>query len=348
MVGLGLIHAVAVATAFGEVPVSQEQAPPIAVALQWRAPPECPNEQAFVLALSELVGHRLKIDAEAPVEVRVAIEARETEFVMAIEFAGESPPSESKSLVAYPCEALVGAGSLVVATRLLAREPPEAEPEVERSFIPSPEPAVPVAPAQGEPPPSAANVSPPDRAPATRAPQRELRIVTPGRRPQVGLAVLTGLVIGAGPRPAPSLRAGLELSWSRFGVELWALHAFATEGTAADVRFEVGMTGGGAVGCAIPRRNRWSFPICAGGELGVVRARGIEDTAYQQRLRVGVPVTAGVAWRLTWWFGVRAHAGASATVTQPAFHVNTPDGAQTAFRTPWVLGYASLGAFGQW
>lgn len=278
----------------------QVPAPPD-VALEWVAPPECPDRAEVLAAISQRLGRTLTAE-EARVEGRV-VRQRGRGFTLQLKLTAGGR-GETREVADPSCAALADAVAVLVAA---AVEPtvrvPEPEPEPELGPEPEPEPAAPVVvepePAFAEPDPPPEPTPEPDRPlePAEQAGRSNM-----SRRPGGFVRLHGGGEVGAVPRVTGAIGLAGGLLWRRWRLELQGLFVAPQSAVRelgdrpAEVR--VTLLAGAVHGCGRLGRGAIEVPLCVGLEAGAMRgeARGWPSgrAAYQGWL-AGV-LGAGVAW----------------------------------------------------
>jgi hypothetical protein len=305
----------------------EEDAPVVEVA--WEAPPECGSRAEFVERIEVLLGRPLGQVGDPDLEVvgRIAIEA--TDLLLVLEF--RQPVARVRELRASSCAELQDAAAVVLAVTIdplvpLAEtpaRPPEAEPATE----PEPEPELAPTPAPVEPSPPAST--------------------SPHTKPALALALrISG---GVQYRALPTIAGGpsLALAVWRGALRAELVGAWWLTGTShVDAAPEVGATLSlGWVAprvCGVASAGRVTFPLCAGVELGGMRAAAFGTADARTRTLVWIAPEFGGATRvelsrsLALWIGLD---GAIPLVRQ----VFTIAGLGEIHRTPPFVFQALLG-----
>jgi hypothetical protein len=306
-----------------------EDPPPLPIDLEWSAPPECPDRDAFVRMMEDVAKHELVLSGDAELEIDARVDMSAERY--ALRLALRSPQGEEvRELEAPACDDVVAAGSLVVATRLLA--------PAEDARVPSPPhdpPPVAAVPGIVDAPAVAAK---PSRTPAPRSRARP--------RARAALGLLGGVAFGATPRTAGTLRAIVAVQWPAARLEVFAKHVFAQrrdETSAPALRAWI--TGAGALGCWSPAMRRLEIPVCGGIELAQLGGEGtgaLGGSRVRTGLLVGLPIEAGVIWSPIRWLALRLLAGVSIGVRRPGFHL-LDAGERVAIWRPWRVAPYALG-----
>jgi len=294
--------------------------PPIDI--QWEAPGECPDAQGVRAAIERLLGRPLETLA-APPNVRASGKVRKNDagnWEVKVELAvGERV--ESDDLVAKRCSALADAMALKVA---LAIDP------------------LAVANSMSQPPPSPAPAPAPRTAPA---PRRDTTSERPKHVPALALRFVGGFALG--PLPAATPGVGLYASITRRslraelgGEAFWGGVAHYAE--LPNVGAKLQLFVGSVRGCATPASGAWTFPVCAGLELGLMRANGygVQDTKQTSGLWGGLVIGPAVQLHLTGRLSVWLETAASVTLLAPEFHMRNLD---TLYTPPTAGARASVG-----
>lgn len=248
--------------------------------MHWDADAACPDH-AEVLARVD----RLVADETAPTDFTADahVDRGAQGFRLSLTIALHDRPPALWEIDAEQCDALASATALLIAMALdpiavVARTEAAVQP-----IVPAPPPSTPAlqaAPAIVEPP-----APPPvrERSPRTRG----------------SFAAFVGGAIGMQPRIAALGGARLGVARGRFAADLgWRI----TSPTSAfyDDRRSLGGTVRSwsfvARACVRPRVGRVELPVCGGGALGIVRARGVgsDEDRTVRALRGAVVASAGV------------------------------------------------------
>jgi hypothetical protein len=274
--------------------------PPIDI--QWEAPAECPNASSVRASTERLLGKQLDSLPGPDVRARGTVQKSEggNWELHVVLVVGER--TEEDILVAKKCRALADAMALKVA---LAIDPLAVVDSVQSR------PDETLAPT----PPKTAAKAPAHALASTVAPH-----------PHIGVRVVGGM--GLGPLPSATPGAGLfgSLQFSAFRLELggaayWGGVARypALENVGANLQVFVAA----ARGCATPGSGRWTFPICGGLELGVMRGKGfgVETTDRTSGVWGGVVIGPAVQFRMTARLALWVEADAVVTLLKPEFHM---------------------------
>ncbi|MEM9454096.1 MAG: hypothetical protein AAGF11_07945 [Myxococcota bacterium] len=323
------------------------------VDVRWSAPSACPDRAGFVGAIEGLVGHRLRLSAEAGVAIDGQVLPTAEGHALRLEL--RSPRSlVVRELEGPRCDELMRAGAIVVVAQLSSPDFASApESALEPVRLPSPA----VGPASGEPQPSdedagrelarpistavrGAERVPPPPPPPERAPGS-----TDARyRPRGAAFIMGGGEFGATPRGTGAIRGGVALRWPWARAELRAHHAFTRSTPGTDgLRVRASLTRGELVGCGVFARGSIDLPLCAGVALGAAigTASGpVLTSRTRTQLWWGLPVEAGIGWAPLDWLALRATLGGAVSLRRPAFHVQAARGPVEPYRLPAVSGLA--------
>lgn len=309
--------------------------PVVDIDVRWSAPAQCPDRQTFVDAIAQLVGRELRVRDDAGLAVEAEVRGDGDALVLDLRLR-RPEGEEARILGPAACDALVAAGSVVVATRLL--ETPSARPHVD--LPPPPTTTDAEVPASTPPRPTVEATAGPGRA--TRPTPTRAR----PRRPQIVLGALAGLGLGLGPRATAELRGDLGVRWPNARALVFARHGFAQ--TSVDrPAIRMAILGGGVLGCWAPTRGRFDLPLCSGIELAAVIANADGTAIAPHRvtqLWLGVPLEAGFAFAPIPRVALRAAVGTSISIRRPAAHLQGPAGPVTTVRTGVAGLHALAGA----
>ena len=269
--------------------------PPLA--LEWTAPPLCPQRDAVSEAVAALLA---EVDAGRPStpddepEVRASALVEETPaggYILHLTFAGAGV----RDVPGETCESIAEVAALLLAIaidpRVMGGEPePAAELDPPPSAIPQPDYAVEAPQASEEGAPPEESVLPEERDPAEGS-TRGLPSPADTSRPAppsaptpwtIGLRALAGVGVGVLPSPAAfaGLSLGVEGRYAR--IELHGSYAGPARETSAvnpEVAGRFALWRAGVRGCGIipltaARSLRLSAPLCLGLDAGAMRGRG--------------------------------------------------------------------------
>jgi hypothetical protein len=288
------------------------------VELSWDAPASCPAE-AFHAPLRRYLGARASTGPTLPVQVRLR-EAARGRWQLDLDIAAAG----ARRLTAERCETAADAAAFIVAQALTNAAPTPTPPDAPPPDDPQsptppalvPEPnldpgptAPPLVPGPTAPPLDPAIDTPPGPAPDPLPPA-----IPPRPAPQ-RLALRLGGGFSGGALPAVGGELGLLLGLlgPRWRVDLLArglLPTRATSRVAPEVSARLGLWALGARACAVPRRARLEFPLCAGAELGQVLARsqGLAANGRAELLWAALTASPGLAWSPRPWLALVASA----------------------------------------
>lgn len=300
--------------------------------VSWQAPASCADAAAVRSRIEDLLRRPL-----APDEVRVEalVEPEGDGFLLRLRVhAGEV--IDTRELRAERCDALAETAALVaavmvdpeVASALLVPDPPPPEREPEPAPAPEPEPEPAPDPA---PEPESDPAPEPEPAPEPAASPR----LDAGRGPW--LRVRAGGEIGAIPRGTGGFALGVAAGGARLRGELEGQYWIGRETQSANgsARIQLGLVAARA--CAVIPRRPLSAALCAGFELGAMRADAITPAPLtRHRLWFAAQAEAALRWqarpRVALWIGAQpfvpivfprfelidATAAASETIHAPA------------------------------
>lgn len=273
---------------------AQVPAPPD-VAVEWVAPPECPDRAGVLAAISRRLGRPLATD-EAVVTAHVA-RVGPRAFTLRLRLSAGTR-GETREVRDPSCAALADVVALLVAAAVDPATVDRPEPEATESETP---PAA--APGPDEPPPSAAPPAPIAAPALEAAAPAPLSDVSSARssRPGGFVRLHGGPELGAVPGVTGAVGLAGGLLWRRWRLEAQALAVLPRSRPHELAQVRVGLYTGAVHGCRRLGRGAIEVPLCLGVEAGAMRgeARGWPSgqPAFQAWL-AGV-IGAGVAWHAT-------------------------------------------------
>lgn len=327
---------------------------PDAPALDWSAPPECPDRAAFQRAIA-----RRLTDPDAAAEARTArIAARVVRdgprYTLHLRLA-VGPRSETRELHDASCTALVDAAAVRVAAALAPSS----------ALVPTPPPAA--TPGPDDPAPDAPAPDPPDApddpatpatplAPATpRTPAPAPDEPTPQQPGAPGLAALLrppggllrlhgGAELGALPGPTGALGLAGGLLWPRLRLELHGTFLAPRTASAPQGSIQVLLVGAALHACARLGRGALEVPLCLGVEAGAMRGapRGLAGSTATNAWLAAV-LGAGVSWHVAGRLGVWAALQLVLAPVHPRFELRNSERAVTLFNPAVASGRLLLG-----
>jgi hypothetical protein len=242
---------------------------PEAIALRWEAPPGCPDEASVRGDVAGMLDEA-RPDA-ASFDARISeSDGQGMSLQLATHWADGR--EDERTLEAGSCEELTDAAVLLIAISLDAiatagtvrdhgwDRRSTAAPEPETETVPEPVPVPAPAPDRkaADPPPPP---PPPPPSPLT-----------------FGIRPVFVADWGSLPRLAPGAGLDLSVTWKLLRAELAAVYLPPQRATRSDVQKQGAWVELGAVAprvCVTPTTGAVSFPVCAGIEMGAMRARGI-------------------------------------------------------------------------
>lgn len=307
--------------------------------LHWDAPLGCPDAEQ----VREHARRRMVRNPTSPLVVHASVQRIEgATWRLTMSLRGAAG-SETREIRASSCDALAEAAGLLIAVASdpeLATEPepssePVPDPSLDPSVDPSRDPSQPTDPKIETTDSEARDVDrkpapPPDTTRASKSSDTRSR----ARRARIDGAIraeVGGQFLRVLPQPAGVTLGGalvLRTRWAR--AELRARHAFAQRvqyDAPSDTGGTVALTTASAHGCFAPRWRRLELPVCAGLELGAMRARsfGVTDNGAAAAVFAALPVDVALVWAPIPRVGLVAGAGVSPTLRRPSFHVRDLD-----------------------
>jgi hypothetical protein len=262
------------------------------VEISWDAPPECGLRDELVVRIETLLGRPLGHPGDPDLDVVGRVEVEADGLLLVLEF--RQPVARVRELRGRTCAELRDAAAVVLAVTVdplvpLAEEP-EPEPEPEPELV-TPEPEL---------------VTPePEPAPEL-APPRTDRI-------DVLLRFAGGIQYRALPTIAGGPSLALGLRWRALRAELvgsWWLTRAAHFEQPPEVGATISLGWVATRVCGVPSTQRVSFPLCAGVELGGMRAAAFGIPAAATRTlpwiaaEFGGAVSLALPGPLALWIGV--------------------------------------------
>jgi hypothetical protein len=290
------------------------------VEIVWRAAPDCGSQAQLVARIEAVLGRPLGQPGDPELRVEATIVAEGDGLVLRLAF--ERPVVRVRELRGRDCEALGEAAAVVLAMTidpLLPEPEPEPEPERERERErerepePEPEPIVPAAP---EPEPAPAKPEP-EPAPAGTDTASELGLL---------LRLAGGVQSNALPTLAGGPSVALGLRWRALRAELvgaWWLTRTASFEQTPEVGASLSLGWVAPRLCGVPATARVGFPLCAGIELGGMRARGLglADARAQTLPWIAAELGAGLHVALTGPLALSLAFEGVVPLTRPGFTV---------------------------
>jgi hypothetical protein len=229
------------------------------VDISWEAPPECGTRAEFVEHVESLLGRPLGQRGDPDLEVMGRIETESAGLLLVLEF--HQPVPRERELRSKSCVELRDAAAVVLAVTI--------DP-----LVPLAEPAT--GPTQPEPEPTPAPEPEPEPEPELE-PQpvvSELESPRPSRV-ALGLRIAGGIQYGALPAIAGGPSLTLSLWRKAFRAELvgaWWLTGTTHFDGAPQVGATLSLGWVAPRVCGVPSVGRVAFPLCAGLEVGGMRA----------------------------------------------------------------------------
>lgn len=285
------------------VPLDQQ------VDIMWEAPTECPDREAVTRYAERLLGHPLDKVRGRSVSARGTVQRSELGNWQLHLMVVVGDNIEEEWLTATNCRALSDATALKVA---LACDP--------LAVVEAVEPTVPVAP----PPPL------PPKALPTRRAETKPGMPDLTKRRNWGLRAMGGAGFGQLPGISPGVAIYGSLQFRAFRLELGGQYYLGGEARYEDlpsVGADLELASATARACLTPGIGRWSFPVCAGFEIGMMRGQGFGAATTSTDTSVWGAVIVGPALRfsVTRSFALWVEADALVPVLRPGFHMRNLD-----------------------
>lgn len=270
--------------------------PSVGLEIRWDTSPACVATEGLEGRVASLTGR----DSPPGAQLALGAERRGEEWKISLELEplGAGAAGLRRSLGGRDCAVLTAAVALVVAVHLDAVAVASAAALVsapahatESSSVAKPEVLVPRAAAQPEPAVVLEPTRVVDSSPAPR------------QRPRALLEVAAAGELGVLPRGAAALELAGGVGWSHASLELGGLVSVGPDGVSEQApavggRFR--LYTGLLRGCGVPTQGRLALPLCAGLELGDLRAvgTGLRRPSTVDALWVAAVASARPLWSL--------------------------------------------------
>lgn len=287
------------------------------LALDWSAPLECPTHEDLRAQVHRSLPPTSK--PLAPLHAVVRVAAAQDGYVVHLRIEGHG----RRTLEAESCAEAMDATALIIAMAIDDAPPaaiPAAQPE------PSPEPTTGLVPSQpNAAQPTRPSVKPTAQESGANPPPVDQPTPTPTPTIQITGRLAGGLGVGPLPSAGLTMAAAAGLGGHGWRAELALGMWPATSGRLAarpDVGVGARLWSVGARGCGVPTRATLSFPLCAGLDVGRVRAAGEGDIASRVAFSPWIAFVAGAG--ATWWWsrfvGIGARVDGHISLRRPRFH----------------------------
>lgn len=366
----------------GLLPISQvpeSPRPAAGPAMQWRAPPLCPDRTALLRGIQTRLGRSLRAQ-ELSIDGVVTMHETPPLYRLDLRLTTRGH-EERRTLTAKTCASLADATAVLAVLAVLARPRKPVRPPVGVS-VDAPVAAVGRTSGDDRPGPQASGDEPPEGLelttdPPAAAPMEpikttvEVLTVEAGRPPeqtapdlftaatpakQAAASALRrgpGAVVRvhAGPElgALPGLTAGVGLAagllWRRARLEVQGLYLAPRTAVSPHGDLHASLFAGAVHGCARLGRGTLEIPLCGGLELGGMRgdARGAPEgrdvTGWWLAALVGTGVAVDMNKRWSLWVALQLLAG----LAKSSFEARDPGPAVTLFRPAPVTGRLLLG-----
>lgn len=312
----------AVAEAAGDAERAENDAtpPPERIALVYRAPPECPQEEAFRVEVRERAsGNWEAAPGELARRIDVSVTRSGERYVAAIGFLNAQGERIARSFSGKACAEVVDGIALVTALAIEAR----VDEAVARS---EPEAKTPEPPSAASPPPPAAR----GREPVARAPAPATHV-----RFGIGAKVASGV----GPQVSFGPSAGGVLEWRRFRLGLAASMLFSGEVAANGVSAHYRRWSGRLDGCPyVWGDTTLAFEPCVFFDAGALHGQGVPSAELSSTKGGAAPwLVPGVLFRGVTGVGgfvVQAEVSGGPPLVRERFGVIRDGSELTTFHVP--------------
>jgi hypothetical protein len=308
-----------------------------ALELSWKAPAECPQEEAFKQEVEHFLGQGLESRRDQEIVI-LAVATRNDEKAFSVRLnIATAAGIQRRVLTHEDCAELTEAAALVAALAIdptLTAKAPAAPPQ------PVEEAPPPAAPAEEPTPaPEPSPIAPPPAPPQ----QEESKIPNDDSTDiRLSLGLLGFIGVGALPEAGPGAAADIAVDTGplRFVARgsYWFPRFAAVEG-ASGPGVDVDLWSAGARACWISRWDRVELASCLGPELGDLRGTGVDvENSRTRHARVSaLMVGASLAYQPR--PGTRALLGfeLGKTLESPPFGIVVDGRPVTAFEPePWI------------
>ena len=278
------------------------------IELTWRAPPECPRQDAVLSRARALLGAKaLKVGS---VHADGAIEKRDDGFELTL-LIDEGGKGGERKVWARQCDELSGAAAIALVLLLTSGD---TVTDGASSGGDEPQPDKPALPPTLPPPPGAGDGSKPRRS------SRSWHL----------LAAAPQLAVGIGPLPKPVLGLGVGVGLQ---AEAWSVRLlgqwFSTQAVAAPVApygADVSRATAGLWGCWDLHHAEWSLSPCLEASIARVRVSGYGPFLLAQTQReTSFAFGGGAIGRLQplSWLALMVGAGVQVELTRPVILLGT-------------------------
>lgn len=332
-------------------PVAEEEPPPTPVVqLEWTAPPECPTREEVQAQIVELVGRPLGQDSTRILDVQGVIVAAPGSYTLSLRSQHPDGVVEERELSATVCRDLGEPAAVVVA--IAVEGPVQGGADAPSTDVDPSPPQEMVAEAPALNPvtntlPLSTESLPSPGVDDERAPMRRWRPRQPQPAPtsdgltRFVVGVSGGLTGGSLPRVGPMVQGSVGLLRPGLRLDLVVAHAFRRTLSRGTDGSDFALTVVRPELCVRPGRAKWRIPVCAGPELGVLRAWGGRVASPNSAIRLWMAIAAGtgLVWAPHHVVALRLRGEA---VVAPVRRGFTIDGL-TVYTTGVFGGRASLG-----
>ncbi len=323
-----------------------EPAPP-RIQLRWSAPEECPDDLTLLRRVEGFLGESLDRAADQPVAIDVRVQG-DAAHGYAAKLSFVSAQGKTERALEHPnCSKLTEGVALLVA---LGIDPERVRAQQEKAAVESSPAETVVTPAplaraptpiqeRSEPPPIVA-----DRAPSVPTFRNSTEASVRASVAIVGL-VGGGMLPGASPGIGPELALRLGHFEAAAVGRFWAVRNASVPGT-PDASVDLSLFTAGLRLCGVPTYRRWSWLVCARGDLGRMSGDGqqVDQARTRHDLFAGFGGSLAVAYAIG-RFSPIVGADLLALTARPSFGVLRGREEVVAFRPqPWQLsGFVGLG-----
>jgi hypothetical protein len=339
---LALLAGLAVASAYASVLAEEPPETEPMLDFRWDAPEGCPDQSEVRTKVDRLLERAPTRSRQGRVTAIARIREVENETWHLRLWVVTATETRERSLEHRGCDALADATALVlaiaIAPELLANLDPESLELLDHAAEPEPAADAAESPREPDDGPQQPEAVRPRPSPAPKRSRSRLR-------PRGGARLAAGVGAGALPKVGAEISLVPALLWRRARFEVLGRYSPRRSVRFADVPdsgADLSMWTVGARGCPVfTTRVPLEFPLCAGFEIGQIRASDVNlvDGEKANRLWAAFSLAAAVVYVPIRHLAVWALVEGFAPVTRPRF---TAEGEREPLHRPWPAGVRAL------